>query len=328
MPDSAHTSGLVASRDLMTRRPRQRPTRHSGFTLVELLVVIAIIATLIGLLLPAVQSAREAARRMGCANNLRQGALAMHSFHDTYGLLPPGFVGGSGYSWAVMIMPYMEESNVYNSLTPRPSVQAMHAVPAATTSPLLQQPLVMYRCPSDASADPINTRYGSYAASNYSASNALFGMPGRNDSQGILGQRWSLSNVTDGTSHTFLVGERDRLRHIGGIWPRRHSSYTSVIGDAGHPLNTRWAGSGSTSSGTNDPNCTRSAWSSLHPGGAMFSFCDGSVRFVRDSIETDPASPGSGGSGAGCPIPVTGDGNFLYRNLYYPTDGFVTGSID
>lgn len=103
-----------------------RSLRSRGFTLIELLVVIAIIAILIALLLPAVQQAREAARRTQCKNNLKQIGLAMHNYHDIFNTLPPGYIsrfpnvivsGEQGlYSWGAMILPQVEQANLYSVL--------------------------------------------------------------------------------------------------------------------------------------------------------------------------------------------------------------------
>ena len=92
-----------------------------GFTLVELLVVIAIIGVLIALLLPAVQQAREAARRSQCSNNLKQIGLAMHNYHDTFGSFPSAWiqVGSSRYhAWSALILPFMEQGNIHDKLSP------------------------------------------------------------------------------------------------------------------------------------------------------------------------------------------------------------------
>ncbi len=214
--------------------------RH-GFTLIELLVVIAIIATLVAILLPAVQQAREAARRSTCKNNLKQIGLALHNYHDTYFSLPPGytFSGVKGdrnhgsYGWTVAILPFIEQGSLYDALVPNsPNQQKDHYKATATAQEiaLFQTVIPMLRCPSDVTPpvpgkeyvqmnnDSTFPHHFDVAASNYLAM-AGDGSPTisntapypTTETDGLF---WGNSNVkfkdiTDGLSNQLMVGERD-----------------------------------------------------------------------------------------------------------------------
>src|SRR3954447_24995498 len=154
--------------------------RRTGFTLIELLVVIAIIAILIALLLPAVQQAREAARRTQCRNNLKQMGLAMHNYHDVFNCFPPGYLGypaaagqdcsavrntapfAQGWGWGTYLLPYLDQAPLYNSLNPgqKQAVCDNASGPALNAgNPVLQRQLLpVYVCPSAADPDMNPTR--------------------------------------------------------------------------------------------------------------------------------------------------------------------------
>ncbi len=130
--------------------------RRRGFTLIELLVVIAIISILIGLLIPAVQKVRESAARMSCANKLKQIGLGLHSYHDANNWFPPGYIDGNpagpstpdndvgpGWGWAALILPYLEQNNVYRQ------INFNVGVGLGVNAQISQQPLSIYQCPSD-----------------------------------------------------------------------------------------------------------------------------------------------------------------------------------
>ena len=136
---------------------RTHPRR--GFTLIELLVVIAIIAVLIGLLLPAVQAAREAARRAGCLNNLKQIGIALHNYHDSRGVLPPGYIYVYGYptggfGWATMILPNIEQAALFNTVN--------FSLPAwsSPNSTACVQKIASYFCPTDSSSNSSRRLWG------------------------------------------------------------------------------------------------------------------------------------------------------------------------
>ena len=163
-----------------SKKSGKRAISWSGFTLIELLVVIAIIAILIALLLPAVQQAREAARRTQCKNNLKQLGIALHNYHDTHSCLPPlktwangidcpggtGWDNTGGFSWRVMILPFVEQSTMYNQI----DFSRVHSNPACTGSQAVwanisNKPIAGYLCPTDSTPVII----GAHAGTNYGA---------------------------------------------------------------------------------------------------------------------------------------------------------------
>ena len=305
----------------------QHPRR--GFTLIELLVVIAIIAVLIALLLPAVQQAREAARRSSCQNNLKQIGLALHNYHDTHLVFPPGYVKGAlgdnepQFAWSVMILPQLEQGNLFEGLNTK--VRTMRAtfenVPASvpTGYQLMQTSLAVYQCPSDP-GEALNTNRQfrmvtvpgatapySIGKSNYPGSAGDAGGDGFFDNNSKI----DMGDVSDGLSNTILVGERatrsGNTGNFAALWPGRGGDNEMDIpvqtpAGSHNILPTEYSAClGQTTykfrtgeGGTGDPR-EDVAYSSAHTGGAQFLLGDGSVRFISENIswisstETDPA---------------------------------------
>ncbi|HVS39456.1 MAG TPA: DUF1559 domain-containing protein [Gemmataceae bacterium] len=224
-----------------------RRSSRQAFTLIELLVVIAIIAILIGLLLPAVQKIREVAARMTCGNNLKQIGLALHNYHDTNSALPSGYIDGDtnsastpnndvgpGWGWATMILPFIEQGNLYNQ------INLNQGVGQGSNIAVCQTPLKMYQCPSDGNqqvmpiydssfSNPIAMlAHGNYvgcngwvecfanAGGNYNPSSdggaAMDGDVGGTGQSGngafYRNSHTRLTDVTDGLTNTIIVGER------------------------------------------------------------------------------------------------------------------------
>jgi prepilin-type N-terminal cleavage/methylation domain-containing protein/prepilin-type processing-associated H-X9-DG protein len=318
--------------------------RAAGFTLIELLVVIAIIAILIGLLVPAVQKVREAAARAQCQNNLKQIGLALHAYHDVYKHFPPATSGSTGrWGWGTAILPYLEQGNLYRQLNPpdpynNSAATAMPAVTDPTRGPLLQARIPIYLCPSDPDDNNPNVSFQNYGKSNYVA------MAGVLDAAGSGRDKTRVHAIPDGSSNTFLVGERDSRLLLGAIWPGR-TSQTGAANQsvaAWHP-NTPWPTpsnrvccAGDTTNNMpgeipgRDP-CLRLGISSGHTGGVNFVFCDGSVHFISDTIEASPTAKGQppldppASQPNGC---LPGRTNYLYQKLMFADDGFPVSGGD
>jgi len=282
------------------------PSRRPAFTLVEVLVVIAIIGILMALLLPAVQSARESARRLKCSNNLHQLGLAMHNYHGVFNSFPPGFmVRGhlgtntpGGWAWGVFLMPYIEQSPLQDKLSPtKYTLEQVINDPALL--PMLQTDLSVFRCPSSL-IGPQRTHQGApnpkVASGNYTCCRGFYNFTGAThltkQNNGVLygesGIR--MQHVYDGTGCTIAIGERTALGGNLG----NDASWPSWCGPGGGgAMNTV---SSSVSDRLNHPTSMH-AFSSQHPGGAVFCFADASVHFISEGIQSNTGGLVAGNNG-------------------------------
>ncbi len=302
-----------------------QPSLHTqkGFTLVELLVVIAIIGILIGLLLPAVQAARESARRMQCLNNLKQIGLALHNYHDAHHKFPsawrgyaadgtsPLVFGNPGWGWAAVILPYMEQNNLYSQVDLTASISAEKNKDARTLF------LNAYRCPSEPSGEHTFTLHDSgllehehedededehhheeessldettlFAAANYIASigttnihdgehyedgGIYEGREFKSDGAFYHNSALGMEAFTDGLSATIFVGERTSKKQHYSTWsgmPAGDGCIPAIV-------------SGSFYKGFNNDGKGH-GFSSFHAGGANFLFGDGSAKFISENID-------------------------------------------
>ncbi|MFO1062291.1 MAG: DUF1559 domain-containing protein [Pirellulales bacterium] len=288
---------------MLVRNPRtnrgRTTSRRAAFTLVELLVVIAIIGILVGLLLPAVQMAREAARRMSCSNNFKQIGLAVHNYESTFKRLPSGWVaspttGYPGWGWATALLPYMEGSTVTARIDSRLNIaHTFH-------DPMRQIVIPNYICPSDRGQNvfeigadsgahvghpgepedvDLGTKLFRISKSNYVGMFGTFELedaPFAGDGIFFGNSRVRFADVTDGLSNTLMVGERDS-RYGGSIWhgliPEAAEPEARIVGVADHAPNS--------------PSGHFEDFRSFHPGGVQFLKADGSVRMFSQSMPED-----------------------------------------
>ena len=288
--------------------------KRRGFTLVELLVVIAIIGILVALLLPAIQAAREAARRAQCINNLKQQAIGLHNFHDTYRRFPSAHqimprtycttyacdppprgldrhgypVEGPFWSWTMHIAPFIEMNSLYESVD-------LHAWPWWQPDPSGIDPngqlCDTVACPSDVRGG-IQADYGSHKV----ALTSYLGVSGRNQFKEASGQDGilyvnssvSMAGIVDGTSNTLMIGERppSTSQVYGWVWAGAGDSpyfgaTDVVLGVLERPLSPSASPDFFRNGTINDPtDIHRYHFWSLHPGGANWALADASVRFI------------------------------------------------
>lgn len=272
--------------------------RRRAFTLVELLVVIAIIGVLLSLMLPAVQAAREAARRLVCMNNLKQMGLAMSLHHEAHRQYPSGWTtldkntgkptasGNPGWAWSAQILPYLEQGSVYGSMNPWSPIYD----PANQKG--REATLRIFLCPTDGRSEswelaqdpalpttdpnfPLKLGASSYLAVFGTQDIHLMCQTQQGEGNGVFmrDHRLSCGDISDGLSNTFFVGERSsktaRATWVGVV-PNGEHAPCRVVG-----------------SGLNSMNSTSDEWHAFrspHVGGGLFLLGDGSVHFIDQSI--------------------------------------------
>jgi prepilin-type N-terminal cleavage/methylation domain-containing protein len=342
--------------------------RRCAFTLIELLVVIAIIAILIALLLPAVQEAREAARRTQCRDHLHNIGIALHNYFDVHGCFPSGtsphyngtavLANYESWGWSALLLPYIDQAPTHDNLrvNQRSLHDALVAIMAAGGTGALNEafpPIAMYQCPSDiagprlvagvsrsdfsatagvpASWDPPTLSY----PGNHGGLAADLAVPDHTTDRQPFGIFYTGSSVkfrdmTDGSSNTFLVGERTLFCQSGSWIGARNPAGNGTRGNDFHlaririPLNYPL-------NGGNDE-CT-DGFSSAHAGGGFFLFGDGKVNFVSENIHFNIAcAPERNGNAINWTNDITNNGCAvmdlgIYQRLGMRRDGLPVGDF-
>lgn len=295
---------------------------RSGFTLVELLVVIAIIGILVGLLLPAVQSAREAARRMQCSNNLKQIGLALHNYESAHRKFPPGFISrvtgtwsgvgndpipeaGPGWSFFALILPHIEQTNLHNTINfSLPIANPVNQVARSTR-------IKEYQCPSDTWNEPVvvwpttlgiadlapASYIGCLGGGDPANAPAYTAMYEQQPFNGMFHRNAAIrhADIIDGTSNTIAIGERASMFTPNG-WagviptaqtvfaPRVAQSRGQTVGQTARPAITM-ATVHVRTGGPNAPGGSPGGFWSPHTGGALFLLMDGSTHTISTTVD-------------------------------------------
>jgi prepilin-type N-terminal cleavage/methylation domain-containing protein len=280
---------------------------NRAFSLVELLVVIAIIGVLVALLLPAIQSAREAARRSQCKNNLKQIGLALHNYESARRVFPPGFTSnatvkngpgtGPGWGWGAFILPYLEESSLFQQIDFKTNIEA-------NISPNKELKLItlqVFRCPSDSVELPLfDVKNASGNTITQLAFGNYVGVAGTlevsvypDEGNGVLfrNHQIAIKHITDGLSHTIMVAERASRQSSQTTWvgavtdaivPPKISTYDDELAPVLVLTNTGQAADARVPNNefghVEDSN-------SMHPQGVHLMFCDGSVQAINNDID-------------------------------------------
>jgi prepilin-type N-terminal cleavage/methylation domain-containing protein/prepilin-type processing-associated H-X9-DG protein len=283
-----------------------------GFTLVELLVVITIIGILIALLLPAIQAAREAARRAQCCNNLKQLALGILNHESVFQRFPPGDAeedvkSNEAWGWGAFILPYIEWGQLYKAMGVQN--QELMALLQGPDAKLAQTPIKTFRCPTDKTPDQVpwslrkfdgvgmGSKTLELGTSNYVGNQGFWdkGLSKKFDQLGVLfDDPIRTKDITDGTSHTIMIGERD-YKCGAAFWVGtrnpKGAGYTGVYecrARVSKQLNApETVESLGGQDGGNMKDSCGEGFSSAHSGGANFAFCDGSTHFLKTGIDFD-----------------------------------------
>ncbi len=277
---------------------------RNAFTFIELLVVIAIMGVLIGLLLPAIQAAREAARNAQCASNLRQIGLALQNFQAGRRCFPSGYQAvfkykdgatdtSPGWGWSTAILPFIEEASIFKA------INLTMPIESSGNAAAIRRLVPIYRCPSDilsqsafAVPDDFGTTVATAAPSSYAACcGGDESGTGDRSGAGIFyrSSRTTVAEILDGTSKTILVGERS-WANANGIWAGAVSGAVCQRGElnpcpgsksGSSPAPTLVLSHAHLNNASNDTDGGLDDFSSRHTDGANFVFADGSIRFLR-----------------------------------------------